>query len=249
MELSLQLVSWSAWASGVESAEQWHEWAIAQRQFGAPDQMPALPFIPSMQRRRFSRLSRLQLQVAYDCAAGNHHLRTIFCSRHGEIHRTHGLLAEMAKGEPLSPMAFSLSVHNTASGLYSIASGNTAPSTALAAGRDTLAMAFVEAAGQLGHAEEVMLVFGDEPLPEDYEIFSDEYTVPFGLALRFKKTDAMNSLRTIHLRRGESYAARDSAKESIESESMGLALLRLLAGDKKEVIAHGERNNWLWICT
>ncbi len=236
---TLALTGWSAWASGVETPAQWRDWAAGALAVGDPAQVPALAFIPALQRRRFSRLSRLQLQVAYDCAAGNHGLRTIFCSRHGEIHRTHGLLAELAQGEPLSPMAFSLSVHNTGSGLYSIASGNTAPSTALAAGRDTLTMALLEAAGQL-HAvdEEVMVVFADEPLPDDYAPFADEDTVPYGVALRLAR--AQPGAVQLHLQRQMGNPA------GVTTESAGLSLLRLLAVGRGSATVSGERGYWLW---
>lgn len=236
---ALSLKGWSAWASGVETPAQWRDWAAGALAIGDPAQVPALAFIPALQRRRFSRLSRLQLQVAYDCAAGNHSLRTIFCSRHGELHRTHGLLVELARGEPLSPMAFSLSVHNTGSGLYSIASGNTAPSTAIAAGRDTLAMALLEAAGQLhAGAGEVMVVFADEPLPDDYAGFADEDTVPYGLALRLAPAQPGEAQLRLQRQAGSPAAGK--------AASAGLSLLRLLAAGQGHVTVPGERSCWQW---
>lgn len=237
--LSFTVRQWSAWAADVATPEQWREWAEGALLIGNGEQVPPLSFVPALQRRRFSRLSRLQLQVAYDCAAGNHSVRTIFCSRHGEIHRTHGLLSELARSEPLSPMAFSLSVHNTGSGLYSIASGNTAPSTAIAAGRDSLAMALIEAAGQLQYATEVLVVFADEPLPENYAAFADENTAAFGLALRLAKAGdpgAQLTLRSI---------AQESACVTAP-ESAGLSVLRLLVGDDDRIVVAGERSAWEW---
>lgn len=233
------LRGWSAWAAGIETHGQWRDWATGRLVIGDADDVPPLAFVPALQRRRFSRLSRLQLQVAYDCAAGRHDLRTIFCSRHGELHRTHGLLAELARGEPLSPMAFSLSVHNTGSGLYSIASGNMAPSTAIAAGRDTLPAALLEAAGQLLRTDEVMVVFADEPLPDDYASFADEHTAAFGLALRLARTG--NSDAQLTLARSVQVPSGDRPPEC-----NGLALLRLLAGDATTVTVCGERSSWQW---
>lgn len=237
MILPFTLQRWSAWAPGVETPQQWQDWAAGRLAIAADDSTPPLEFINPMLRRRLSRLSRLALKVAYEGAAGDHALRTVFASRHGEIHRTRGLLADLAAGEPLSPMAFSLSVHNTASGLYSIASGNTAPSTAIAAGRDTLAMAVIEAAGQLQQAERVMVVFADEPLPEDYREFADESTAPFGLALLLGRagTGTDWSLSTAPL-----------PAAAAMPECAGLQLLRLLAGDGRTLTTAGERSGWCW---
>jgi hypothetical protein len=132
-----------------------------------------------------------------------------------------------------------LSVHNTGSGLYSIASGNTAPSTAIAAGRDSLAMALIEAAGQLQYATEVLVVFADEPLPENYAAFADENTAAFGLALRLAKAGdpgAQLTLRSI---------AQESASVT-SPESAGLSVLRLLVGDDDRIVVAGERSAWEW---
>src|SRR3546814_19479787 len=68
----------------------------------------------------------------------------IFCSRYGEYARAFEILNSMAEGEPVSPNAFSLSVHNTVSSLFSIARGDRTHSTAMAAGASTLEGGFLE---------------------------------------------------------------------------------------------------------
>ncbi|TNF35083.1 MAG: 3-oxoacyl-ACP synthase [Gammaproteobacteria bacterium] len=230
---------WAAWApaeddGSIETAGQWADWAAGTLAMADNDASPALPFINAMLRRRLSRLSRLALKVAYEAAAGDHSLPTVFCSRHGEIHRTRGLLADLNAGEPLSPMAFSLSVHNTASGLYSIASGNTAASTAIAAGRDTLAMAVIEATGLLLQHERVLLVFAEEPLPEDYREFADEQTAAFGLALLLARDH------------GERWQLAAADQPSGTARCQGLDFLQALAGDRPQAHSHGERHGWRW---
>ncbi len=244
--ITCTLLGWAGWAPGIATPEQWRDWRngkLALDPDGAP---PPVSFIPALQRRRLSRLSRLSLTVAYDCAAGNHSLPTVFASRHGEIYRTQGLLTDLAAGEPLSPMAFSLSVHNTASGLYAICSGNTAPSTAIAAGRDTLAMAFIEAAGVLLQHPEVLLVFADEPLPPDYASFTDEHTVPFGLALRLGRASTTSD-QTLSLTPASSEIS-NASESSISPlpESMGLSVLRWLGGDETHLHTQGHQRLWCW---
>lgn len=232
--LRAHLVKWSAWAPGLTTPDDWRRWA--QQTTTLPtDGTPSVDFIPAMQRRRLSRLSKLALRAAQDCAGdAQHNLPTVFASRHGEIHRTLGLLQSLAAAEPLSPTAFSLSVHNTASGLYAIHQGNTAASTAIAAGRDSLPMAWVEAVGLLRHHPDVMLVYAEEPLPDTYNAFIDQPEYPLGLAL--------------HLRaEGDNTIALDSTEAPATQVSGGLPWLAWLARSDAEALhVDGERQTWRW---
>ncbi len=136
-----------------------------------------------MVRRRMSRLSRMALRVAFDVAAGQP-LPSVFASRHGELNRTMELFAQLCQREPLSPMGFAQSVHNTASGLYAIVAANTQPSTLVSAGPSTLMMALLEAlALSRDLASPVLLVQADERLPAAYHPFVDEQELDLALAL------------------------------------------------------------------
>lgn len=142
-----------------------------------------LPEVPVMVRRRMSRLSRMALRVAFDVAAGQQ-LPSVFASRHGELHRTMELFAQLCQREPLSPMGFAQSVHNTASGLYAIVAANTQPCTLISAGPTTLMMALLEAlALSRDLASPVLLVQADEQLPAAYQPFVDEQELDLALAL------------------------------------------------------------------
>ena len=243
--LQSSLLGWAAWTPGVSTPEEWQEWAAGTRMVADAPDSPPVDFIPAMQRRRLSRLSRLSLAAAYSCAGENHNLPTVFASRHGEIHRTLGLLNDVVQNEPLSPMAFSLSVHNTASGLYSIATGNTAPSTAIAAGLDTLPMAIIEAIGQLQRHDEVMVVYAEEPLPADYSQFAgDDNSALLGLALRLGKP---GTGRDWQLRQATTHI---KTARTNTTESSGLALIRWINSQNKlshpeqDLLLQGERNSW-----
>lgn len=147
-----------------------------------------LDFVPAALRRRCSPFSKVSLAVANAAmqrapAACRPH--TVFASIHGEGAITRDLLRELAVGQQLSPMGFSLSVHNAASGLYSIATGNTAPSTAIAAGEDTCAMGLLEAllAVRHGGAESVLLVCSDDLVPRDFLADGVSQGVPYALSI------------------------------------------------------------------
>lgn len=234
---------WAAWAPGLHSADDWRSWAENEKPLVDDGSVPALKFIKPMQRRRFSRLTRMALQTSYDCLQGEHGVRTVFCSRHGEIHRTKTLLDDIAKQELISPMGFSLSVHNTASGLYSIASGNQAPSTAIAAGLDTIEMAVIEALGQLHRnpQQPVLVVIADEPLPAFYAPDDNELSSSYSLALLLATE---GDGRRYQL---QSLADAESCQQSTQPQlPHGLQLLRLLSGVDDQCLTQGERTQWRW---
>lgn len=143
---------WAAWPPAGELAE------------AALD----LKFVPPLLRRRLSRLSGMALSVAHDCLADLRGVPTVFASQHGELDRTAGILADMARGEPISPTAFSLSVHNSAVGLLALAHKDRAESTAIAAGKQTLAMGLLEASVQAAETGRALFVFAEASPPALY---------------------------------------------------------------------------------
>ncbi len=238
-KLSFSIERWAAWAPGVETAAQWAEWSAGERSIAEEPDRPDVGFLPAMLRRRTSRITKAALWAAHQCGAGEHTWPTVFSSRHGELHRSHGLLSELAQDEPLSPNAFSLSVHNTASGLNSIATGNRAPSTALAAGEDTVAAGVIEAAGRIdAGAERVLLVHADERVPEFYRPWVEDRPLVFALGLLLCAPVA-GAAWSLERWRGP------SAEASAES-APGLAFMHILAGDRDRLLMAGERNPWLW---
>ena len=151
------------------------------------DQRPDVGFLPARYRRKLSVHSAISLHVAYHtsnayCDAVP--LSAVFASRHGEGTVTVSLFDEIAADEMLSPLSFSRSVHNTASGLHSIVSDNRAAQTALAAGEATAAMGILEASMQAQASQQaVMVIITDESLHETYEPEVSEVALPFGLGI------------------------------------------------------------------
>ncbi len=238
-KLSFSIERWAAWAPGVETADQWAEWSAGNRAIGEEPDRPDVGFLPAMLRRRTSRITKAALWAAHQCGAGENAWPTVFSSRHGELHRSHGLLSELARDEPLSPNAFSLSVHNTASGLNSIATGNRAPSTALAAGQDTVAAGVIEAVGRIhAGAERVLLVHADERMPEFYRPWAEERPVVFALGVLLCPP-VPGAAWSLERYRGPSAAEGPGG-------TPGLAFMQLIAGGRDRLLMAGERNPWLW---
>ncbi|TRY14887.1 beta-ketoacyl synthase chain length factor [Shewanella hanedai] len=198
MQLTFNICSWGAWSPHYQQAADWKHWSESSTHLKEGQPLsPKLSQVPAMQRRRYSSLTKMQLEAAFQCNPPTP-CRSIFASRHGELHRTIGLLDNLVEQEPLSPTAFSQSVHNTASGIFSILTGDQSPSTSIAAGEETLFQAFIEAYAQLQQdSSPLMLVFGDELVPERYSQFTDEYELPISMAFSLSQTQAQGMTLTI----------------------------------------------------
>ena len=122
--VTFSIVSHAAWAPGLTTPEAWARWARAPQRIVAGEE-PGVKAMPAMLRRRAGFLGKMALEVAYRCldgrGAGATTIPTVFCSRHGEVSRALALLSDLARGEALSPTAFSMSVHNATAGLLTIA--------------------------------------------------------------------------------------------------------------------------------
>ncbi|WP_431261421.1 beta-ketoacyl synthase chain length factor [Roseateles chitinivorans] len=173
---SFRVCRWSAWAPGLPDPGLWPAWLMTpdlSRLEG--EAVPALSELPPMTRRRIDPLGRAALQTAFWTQGGLATGPVVFSSRWGEISRSVTLLRQLASGEPLSPTAFSLSVHNASSALYSIARGDTANYAAVSAGAGSAAAAVCEALGLLADgARQVLVVSVESALPDPYRAFDAE---------------------------------------------------------------------------
>jgi hypothetical protein len=180
----LTVLAWEAWAPGLAGRAAW---AAAPGAYAGADDGSAPPVaaMPPALRRRAGRNDRLGLEPAYALAPLGHAMPSIFASRHGQVARSAVLLQALAQGQPLSPMDFSLSVHNASAGLFSIARGDRSASTSLAAGGEELAAGLLDAAGQLLEgAPQVLLSAHDEPPPPLYDGHWRREEGTLGLGLR-----------------------------------------------------------------
>lgn len=157
----------------------WKAWTPAQ-----DDAQPDVSAIPALLRRRLSPIARAAMSVIMPLAQTYGAMPLVYVSRHGDLNRTLGLLEELARAEPLSPAAFSLSVHNATVGLFSIQQGLTQNIVALSAGAEDLVPALLESVGLCNpQAPRVLCVFSDEPPPPVYAHQVDQPAQPYAVAL------------------------------------------------------------------
>lgn len=189
--LPVHIISWYAWTPRLSSREAWIEWikqhpAPTEELFGG-ESVPATDFLPLSMRKKLSPVTKVSLYVAHHCLDPNSRKSTptIFASRHGESSVTVELLESIARNEPVGPMSFSRSVHNTASGLFGMAEQNVAPSTAVSASENTFRMGLLEAALQLheeGLGAKRLFIYADERIPAPFQPYVHDVPATYGVA-------------------------------------------------------------------
>ena len=225
----------------------WAVWTPDSTQ-GAPDLaaklVPELTQVPAMTRRRLSKLTKLTFDVALavqphnDTSPPQQQISTIFASRHGDLHKTLGLLQQVALQEALSPTQFALSVHNAISGQLSLFKQNRADSNAIAAGADSLHYAVLEAAARLqteADLDQILVLYADEPVPDVYQQYCQDPAQPVALALLLSRSQG----EKIHF-------VRQSAPTLSASSEQVLQLLPLLQQHSRTVSITGRQCLWHW---
>ena len=211
------IARWHAWAPGVTGPEAWRAWLPA----GAcpdPDAQPDVSYLPSLLRRRLDRGGRMALSTAWPCVEGLASVQSVFASRHGALDRTLELLVRLADRETLSPTTFSLSVHNSNAGLFSIARSDRGAATAMAAGSDSLTMALLEGANLVAEGgSHVLVCYSDDVTPSPYREFDveDASHRPFAVSLLLTPP-------------GEGVVCRLSRDDTASGETPEAALMRFL---------------------
>ncbi|HET7922522.1 MAG TPA: beta-ketoacyl synthase chain length factor [Gammaproteobacteria bacterium] len=195
---------------------------------------PDVSYLPGMLRRRLDTPGRMALATAWPCADGLETVQLVFASRHGALTRTMEMLTAMANEEPLSPTLFSLAVHNSNAGLFSIARGDRGAATAMAAGEDSLPLAILEAANMVMEgAPHVLVTCTDERAPAPYQSgIGDPPGLPFAVSLLL--TPAADDAPRCRIGR------RPQAQPDAPPQT---ALMRFLIGDADRVLL-GVRQCW-----
>jgi hypothetical protein len=160
--------------------------------------VPPATLLPAAERRRATGTTRLALTVAQEAlamaGADPTMVATVFASSSGSadiIHDTCTMLA--ANDFQISPTKFHNSVHNAASGYYSIAAASMRAATSLCAYDGSVAAGLLEAATQL-HAAQVHA----DPAPVLLVCFDMPYPFPLSLARPMQGAWASALLLTPH---------------------------------------------------
>jgi Beta-ketoacyl synthase, N-terminal domain len=134
--------------------------------------LPVPAALPAAERRRTGTVVRLALAIGFEASsragANPAELPTVFSSSGGDGNNCHEICQTLATGDrQLSPTRFHNSVHNAASGYWSIAVGATPASNVLCAYDATFGAALLEALTQVVvDRTPVLLVAYDSAYPE-----------------------------------------------------------------------------------
>ena len=232
--------AWSAWAPQRETPAAWRAWARAT-DLGTSEASTGSIVVPMMLRRRSTALGQKMLASALACGETALTGRYVLASRHGEFSRGLSVLKSLAAHELPSPAEFSMSVHNGLAGLLSIHLRNTRGHTALAAGLDTFGFGLIEAAAHLVEqpSEPVLLLFGDEPLPGEYDVFGgDDVDLPLVVALALQAPTAGDD--------GILFEALPRSAGARPSTAAPIDFLRFLLSGAQSAVSEGARMTWTW---
>jgi hypothetical protein len=210
---------------------------IITREWASPDTAG----VSALLRRRLGPVARVVFQVLNHCADITRQEPVVFSSVLGDINRTQTILESIVSGAPVSPAAFSLSVHNAIGGLWSLAHGITAPIVALAPLDYSPVPALVEAAGLLdeGGYSAVNVVYFEDEYPEFYDGFFEPPPGPAAVALRLvaPELDSGETGLRIELKHGGPAAPP-------APESNFAALTDLLAGRRTAIAIREPQCEW-----
>jgi len=240
MSSAFKINDWHGFAPGLHDRAAWLEWAQAPTPL-LGDDVPGLPELPAMQRRRLERVGRMALHVAFQCqprVAAD--IPLVFASRHGDLVRTLDMMQQHARGELLSPTQFGLSTHNAIAAQYTIARQSSANHIAVAAGAATAEAAFIEAIGLLHEgAPEVLVVLYDGRLPATYAGHRDEPDGDYAWACRVAGANAGETRYTVTAEPGVGMASSSALPH-------GLEVLRFLIGGERTMTWRTLSSCWRW---
>ena len=231
---------WMVCGPGRETREDWISWSrgVGNRSDGKA--APAAT-LPPMLRRRISVIGQMAFRASF-ALSEQRRARLIFCSRHGEFDRTLRILQSLIAREPISPADFSLSVHNALAGLLSIAWGNTAGHSAIAAGADSFGFGLLEGVACLKASDDrVMVVYFDDLLPGPYDELGDSAETCVALAILLQPPRLDSNDFSLELAPRERAAQRRPS-----ATAQALDFIRFMLSGERERMSLGERVQWRW---
>jgi len=223
----------SNWPSGeaILNGQQPYQWQKTV--------LPLPAILPAAERRRSGAMVRLTLATGLEAIAASSldaaTLTTVFSSSGGDGETCHAICEMLASNDRLiSPTRFHNSVHNAASGYWSIATGTMAPAAVLGAYDASFGAGLLEALTQVAvDGNRVVLLVCDTRYPEPLHSVRPMLDA-FGIALVLAPQAGPQARARINVSFSGAAADRcdDPALESLRTAvpaARGLPLLRAIA--------------------
>ena len=185
----INITRFSAWAPGINSSDEWYEWAAGKREIESSGKSPDIAFTDPIFRRRLSQISKMTIQVVHDILPVEEGTKLFFISFRGELARQYQTNRMLIEENSLMPAAFSLSVFNAPAALATMAFGLKGGYCATYPGNGsfTAGLAAAEAALLYGDGKEIVFIYADEEVLENYREVCGEYSPPLAFALLLSK--------------------------------------------------------------
>ncbi|MCL2804567.1 MAG: beta-ketoacyl synthase chain length factor [Treponema sp.] len=214
----------SAWAPGIENANEWKEWAQGKREILSVTDSPQIMFADSKFRRRLSQISKMTVQVVHDLLPVNDDTKMIFLSFRGELSRQYKVNKMIIEDRSILPAAFSLSVFNAPAALASMAFGLKGGYSAIFPDTFASGISLAEAAFLCDDAEQLLFVYADENVPQEYADITEEHPwlfqpLAFGFLLTGKAEPQDSSILLSSLKK-EAESPADFLKHLILSRKL-----------------------------
>lgn len=209
---------------------------------------PEPTFLPPNELRRSSDVVKWSLHVAQEalqygkCKASE--IATVFASSGGETDILHQLCVALAKPEPIiSPTLFHHSVHNAASGYWTIGAESQQPSVSLACFDSSLCSGLLETATvvQVEQLPVLLVVYDLAPPPPLYA--ARPLVAPFATAFLVGAHQFPHSLAHLSLQIIENRESETEMKEPLleglrkgNPAARALPLLQAIARGKRELV-------------
>lgn len=159
MKFALNIDDYSARAFGFNTKEQFTSLALGEVEADIKAINPKPANIPMMTARRLSMGCRMAVDIGIELLKSHEDIdAVIYSSATGEEEHNYKVLESAAKGIDCSPTDFSMSVHNTGVGNFTILSKKKIPSSSVSAGIDSFMMALTDAYVMLSSGYKKILV-------------------------------------------------------------------------------------------
>ena len=229
MATSFSISEWSGWQATPSDESFNKQGALTVSE--APD----VAVIPLMLRRRLNLLGRACGSEILKHLTNSKTMPIVYCSQHGDIERTTKVLNELADDQPVSPMHFSLAVHNAICGILSIQTGLTSNISTIAAGQEGLVPVLLEAAGiLLSGSEKVLCVICDVTLPEIYRDDQSLPKIPYAISFVVSRSEGINLTLT--------QLSRYQGKQ--KTNQLPTCLIEFLSSDNTELLINHNEATW-----
>ena len=159
MKFALNIDDYSARAFGFNTKEQFTSLALGEVEADIKAVNPKSVNIPMMTARRLSMGCRMAVDIGIELLKSHEDIdAVIYSSATGEEEHNYKVLESAAKGIDCSPTDFSMSVHNTGVGNFTILSKKKIPSNSVSAGIDSFMMAITDAYVMLSSGYKKILI-------------------------------------------------------------------------------------------